>query len=124
MWRASKIFKRIFTSNGKGIDVGYVSKTDVWERLLLAESIKNDFASVVEKYKDTFKPETVEVVMKEIEHESPSDQRTHFSALELDAQKNCGCRPPFEEIKTCLTRLSTRANLVSLMHGLYWILER
>ena len=52
------------TSKGKQISIDYVTKTDVWERKMLADSTKDEFATVAEKYKDDLKPDTVKVAMK------------------------------------------------------------
>jgi hypothetical protein len=52
------------TSAGKELIISYVSKTDVWERKFIAEPLKDQFMAAVEKHKDTFKPDTVEVAVK------------------------------------------------------------
>lgn len=44
--------------------VAYVTKTDVWDRPYLAPSAQDGFAAVAEKYKETFKPDTVKVATK------------------------------------------------------------
>ncbi|KAH0365830.1 hypothetical protein KCU65_g5803, partial [Aureobasidium melanogenum] len=72
------------TSQGKSIAVEFVTKTDVWERTFLAEHQKKEFASVAEKYKDTLKPDTTKVAMKEAEHPSRNDPTQHYSVFELD----------------------------------------
>jgi hypothetical protein len=64
MYRSSQLIKSITTSKGKKIAVAYVTKTDAWERPILAQSTQNEFAAVAEKYKDNLKPETVKVAMK------------------------------------------------------------
>ncbi|KAK2801614.1 hypothetical protein FQN50_007675 [Emmonsiellopsis sp. PD_5] len=84
MYRACQAIKNINTSAGKQIAVAYVTKTDTWERLNLSQTIQDEFATVAEKYKDTLKPETVKVAMKEAEHPSQSDSARHFTAFELD----------------------------------------
>lgn len=52
------------TSQGKTVTVAYVTKTDTWERPYLSQSTQSEFAAVAEKYKDSLKPETVQVAMK------------------------------------------------------------
>lgn len=64
MYRASQLIKTMTTSKGKQISIDYVTKTDVWERKMLAESTKDEFATVAEKYKDDLKSDTVKVAMK------------------------------------------------------------
>jgi hypothetical protein len=64
MYRSCKVITSMTTSKGAQIAVSYVTKTDAWERLILAESVQNEFAAVAEKYKDTLKPGTVKVAMK------------------------------------------------------------
>ncbi|EDN08849.1 hypothetical protein I7I51_00506 [Histoplasma capsulatum] len=84
MYRACQAIKNITTSAGKQIAVAYVTKTDTWERTFLSQTIQNEFTTVAEKYKDTLKPETVKVAMKEAEHPSQSDPARHFTVFELD----------------------------------------
>ncbi|EGE86653.1 hypothetical protein BDBG_07309 [Blastomyces gilchristii SLH14081] len=88
MYRACQAIKNITTSTGKQIAVAYVTKTDTWERAFLSQSIQNEFATVAEKYKDTLKPETIKVAMKEAEHPSQNDPVRHFTAFELDEDEN------------------------------------
>lgn len=64
MYKASQLIKTMTTSKGKQIAIEYVTKTDKWERTMLADSTKNEFAAVAEKYKDGLKPDTVKVAMK------------------------------------------------------------
>lgn len=64
MYRASQLIKTMTTSTGKQVAVAYVSKTDAWERPFLPDTTKDEFVAVAEKYKDTLKPETVQVAMK------------------------------------------------------------
>jgi hypothetical protein len=64
MYKASQLIKTMTTSKGKQISIDYVTKTDVWERTMLADSTKSEFATVAEKYKDDLKPDTVKVAMK------------------------------------------------------------
>ncbi|KAK2766006.1 hypothetical protein FQN54_007521 [Arachnomyces sp. PD_36] len=84
MFRACQAIKNITTSNGKQVAVAYVTKTDVWERKFLSQTVQTEFSRVAEKYKDTLKPETVTVAMKEAEHPSQSDAARHFTVFELD----------------------------------------
>ncbi|KAM3423831.1 hypothetical protein BST61_g1230 [Cercospora zeina] len=87
MWKASSIYKTISTSTGRQIAIGYASETEAWRRIQLADAVKERFATAMEKLKDTFRADTVEVVLKEPEHTSPSDNRTHYSVLELNGKK-------------------------------------
>ncbi|KAK2809483.1 hypothetical protein FQN50_003751 [Emmonsiellopsis sp. PD_5] len=84
MLKACNTIKTITTSAGKEVVVAYVTKTDVWERTFLSPDVQNEFAAVAEKYKDTLKPETVKVAMKETEHPDKKGHRTHYSAIEID----------------------------------------
>ncbi|CAK4033848.1 Hypothetical predicted protein [Lecanosticta acicola] len=83
MYKSSQLIKNITTSKGKLIAIEYVTKTDTWERRIIAQSRKND-----EKYKETLKPDTVTVDVKEAEHPSSNDPAEHFSAFELDKDNN------------------------------------
>ncbi|DAA79011.1 TPA_exp: Uncharacterized protein A8136_2796 [Trichophyton benhamiae CBS 112371] len=84
MFRACQFIKYITTSAGRQIRVAFVTKTDVWERAFLSKEVQNEFAAVAEKYKDTIKPETVTLAMKEAEHPSQNDPAKHFTVFELD----------------------------------------
>jgi len=64
MYKAGNFIKSMTTSSDKKIAVGHVSKTDGFERTILARSVQDKFAEVAEKYKDTLKPETTKVAMK------------------------------------------------------------
>lgn len=64
MWRASSIYKTISTSTGRQIAIGYVSETETWKRVQLADAVKEGFATAMEKNKDTFRADTIEVVLK------------------------------------------------------------
>ncbi|KAF4628093.1 hypothetical protein G7Y89_g10059 [Cudoniella acicularis] len=88
MFRTSKFIQSMTTSKGKQIAIDFVSKTDTWERHILAQSIKEEFVQVAEKYKETLKPDTVKIAMKEAEHPSTNDPIEHFSAFELDKDDN------------------------------------
>ncbi|PPJ57954.1 hypothetical protein CBER1_11086 [Cercospora berteroae] len=88
MYKASQLIKTMTTSKGKQIAVEYVTKTDSWERKMLASSVQTEFVAVAEKYKDNLKPETVKVAMKEAEHPSRADATQHYSAFELDKNNN------------------------------------
>ncbi|KAJ5216912.1 hypothetical protein N7468_009920 [Penicillium chermesinum] len=86
MYRTSKSIKNMTTSNGKQVALGYVKKTNAWERPFLPKITQDMFVDVAEKYKDTLKPETVEVAMKE--SDSPNDAAQHWSTLEIDKDEN------------------------------------
>ncbi|KAF2486784.1 hypothetical protein BDY17DRAFT_321550 [Neohortaea acidophila] len=81
---ATELICKIVTTRGKEIRVAYVSKTTDWRRVLLAESVQQDFAGMMEKKKDTFRPGTVEVAMKEPKHANAADPRQHFTVYGLN----------------------------------------
>ncbi|EED15819.1 conserved hypothetical protein [Talaromyces stipitatus ATCC 10500] len=88
MYRACQVIRNVTTSAGKQVAVAYVTKTDAWERMILSQDVQTEFVTVAEKYKDTLKPETVKVAMKEAEHPSQADPARHFTVFELDKDEN------------------------------------
>lgn len=45
---SSALIKNI-TKNGKNLTLKYATKTDTWNRPVLAQSVKNDFSKAIEK---------------------------------------------------------------------------
>ncbi|KAK2796917.1 hypothetical protein FQN50_009376 [Emmonsiellopsis sp. PD_5] len=72
----------------RNIVLEYVSETTEWKRTFVDKDVLDRFASTVEKSLETLRPDTAFVSMKEKEHESPRDGKSHFSVLELDQGKN------------------------------------
>ncbi|EQL36327.1 hypothetical protein BDFG_02067 [Blastomyces dermatitidis ATCC 26199] len=73
---------------GREIVLEFVSETTEWKRTFIDKSVLDDFAATAEKSLDTLRADTAYVAMKEKEHDSKSDRRSHFSVLELDKSKN------------------------------------
>ncbi|KAL9097945.1 MAG: hypothetical protein Q9163_006297 [Psora crenata] len=70
----------------KRISVESVDQTTAWKRPTgyPSANTKEVFSNVVDKNSDSFRPETVKVAMKESQHQSDIDNRTHYTAYELD----------------------------------------
>ncbi|KGO73768.1 hypothetical protein PITC_039790 [Penicillium italicum] len=66
------------------VKVGYVDKTDAWNRPYLSPEIQAKFKATSEKKLSSLKPETDMVALQETPHTSESDNRTHFTAVEMD----------------------------------------
>ncbi|KAK2005317.1 hypothetical protein LZ32DRAFT_597317, partial [Colletotrichum eremochloae] len=84
---AKVLSTKIVTQISKGdrvVQVGFVEKTDIWHRKFLNNEVQVKFANAAEGYIDTFKSDTKAVALQETPHKSQSDNRTHFTAVELD----------------------------------------
>ncbi|KAH7359959.1 hypothetical protein BKA66DRAFT_573883 [Pyrenochaeta sp. MPI-SDFR-AT-0127] len=84
---SSQVLKTI-TKDGRTIAVNLVDKTGAWIHPagLTASSVTDKFSAAVEQNFDKIGSETTAVAMKESDHQSPADRRTHYTAYELDAQ--------------------------------------
>ncbi|PYI08834.1 hypothetical protein BO78DRAFT_416432 [Aspergillus sclerotiicarbonarius CBS 121057] len=75
---------------GKKIAVEFVDKTTTWIRPsgFPATSVQSEFVQVVEENIESLKATTSIVAMKESEHQSDMDKRLHYTAFELDSNRN------------------------------------
>ncbi|KAI1865298.1 uncharacterized protein JN550_008346 [Neoarthrinium moseri] len=72
------------TKDSRVVQIGFVDKTDIWNRTVLSAEVQQKFTKVAEGYIDTLRPDTNTVALQETPHKSESDNRTHFTAVELD----------------------------------------
>ncbi|KXG46489.1 uncharacterized protein PGRI_053450 [Penicillium griseofulvum] len=64
--------------------VGYVDRTDAWNRPYLSLEFQAKFKATSEKKLSSLKPETDMVSLQGTPHASESDNRRHFTAVEMD----------------------------------------
>ncbi|KAK2766243.1 hypothetical protein FQN54_007760 [Arachnomyces sp. PD_36] len=78
------------SKGGKSVAVEFVERTTAWVRAsgFPAMSVRTDFVQVVQENMDTLQPSTTIVAMKESEHQSDMDKRMHYTAFELDSNRN------------------------------------
>ncbi|KAK0125549.1 hypothetical protein ONS95_000443 [Cadophora gregata] len=67
------------------VGVGYVEKTDIWTRSFIDSGVQKQFAAAAQQHMDSFRTDTTAVALQETPHKSNSDNRTHFTAVELNA---------------------------------------
>ncbi|KUL81689.1 hypothetical protein ZTR_09994 [Talaromyces verruculosus] len=74
---------------GRNIAVEVVDKTTAWIRpsSFPIASVRSDFVEVVQENFDNLQPSTAAVAMKESEHQSDKDKRMHYTAFELDSNR-------------------------------------
>ena len=61
---ASALSKNSTSATGKNLAIYYVTETDSWKRLFIAEDTKQEFIDVVEANKSQLSPNTALVGMK------------------------------------------------------------
>ncbi|KKK12848.1 hypothetical protein ARAM_006572 [Aspergillus rambellii] len=76
----------VLSSGARTVKVGYVDQTDVWKRVYLSPEIQMKFKATSEKHLSSLKAETDMVAFQETPHTSESDNRTHFTAVEIDGK--------------------------------------
>ncbi|PGH31871.1 hypothetical protein GX50_05369 [[Emmonsia] crescens] len=81
---------QIIQKGGKSIAVECVDKTTAWIRPagFPTTTIQSEFVQVIEENMDSLQPTTAIVAMKESEHKSDKDKRMHYTAFELDDNRN------------------------------------
>ncbi|EPE02257.1 hypothetical protein F503_08569 [Ophiostoma piceae UAMH 11346] len=84
---AKVLSTKVITTLVKGsrsVQVGYVDSTDRWKRPFLSDTVRDKFTETTEGYIDTLRPDTKMVALQETPHQSAADNRTHFTAVELN----------------------------------------
>ncbi|KAJ5776723.1 uncharacterized protein N7511_001734 [Penicillium nucicola] len=76
----------VLSIGARMVKVGYVDKTDAWNRVYLSPEIQEKFKATSAKELSSLKPETDMVALQETPHASESDNRTHFTAVEIDGK--------------------------------------
>ncbi|KAK4170887.1 hypothetical protein QBC36DRAFT_225748 [Triangularia setosa] len=75
------------TKGARTVKSGFVDQsTKGWRRIQLDSGIQAKFDKEVEARIDTFRKETTVVALQETPHKSKADNRTHFTALEMDGK--------------------------------------
>ncbi|CAG8957118.1 hypothetical protein HYFRA_00009319 [Hymenoscyphus fraxineus] len=72
------------TNGMRTVGVGYVDRTDQWSRSFLSSGVEAAFKAVAEKNIDSYRPDTTAVALQETPHTSSRDNRTHFTAVEVN----------------------------------------
>ncbi|KAF2732068.1 hypothetical protein EJ04DRAFT_514187 [Polyplosphaeria fusca] len=74
----------------KTVAVEFVDKTTTWTRPagFPSTSAQSEFVQVVKDNINTLQSTTATVAMKESEHQSDKDKRMHYTAFELDNNRN------------------------------------
>ncbi|THV69256.1 hypothetical protein D6D28_06039 [Aureobasidium pullulans] len=71
---------------GRRLSVEYATKTDAWNRIYLAESVKTGFVEAVENAE--VPANATKAVLAEKEHPSVSDSKDHFTTAFQDTNGN------------------------------------
>ncbi|KAI0402010.1 hypothetical protein F4802DRAFT_578101 [Xylaria palmicola] len=72
------------TQGSRTVQVGYVDRTDFWVRSQIHSGALRDFKKIAVRYIDTLRSDTQMVSLQETPHTSISDNRTHFTAVEIN----------------------------------------
>ncbi|KAK2749960.1 hypothetical protein FQN55_002677 [Onygenales sp. PD_40] len=81
---SSRLIKQV-SQGTRTLAVEFVDRTTSWQRpeCALPESVKDEFAQLVQDNIDTFNSQATKVAMKESEHQSEANMRKHYTAFEL-----------------------------------------
>ncbi|KAK2735652.1 hypothetical protein FQN55_002163 [Onygenales sp. PD_40] len=82
---STKLFG-VLTLGTRTVKVGYVDQTENWKRTHLSPETQQKFKNTTEKLLPSLKVDTDTVALQETPHESESDNRTHFTAVEIDGE--------------------------------------
>ncbi|KAJ9150521.1 hypothetical protein NKR19_g5228 [Coniochaeta hoffmannii] len=74
----------VITQGSRVVQVGYVDRTDQWKRVHLNEEVQRKFKDATEQNLSSLRSDTEVVALQETPHKSERDNRTHFTAVELD----------------------------------------
>ncbi|PYI01178.1 hypothetical protein BO78DRAFT_379582 [Aspergillus sclerotiicarbonarius CBS 121057] len=82
----NQIFKKAFigtiAKNGKTIQVSVATETTHWRRPdSIAQNMKDRVFTALENHSAPLPEYTAEIIIRESEHESQNDKRTHFTGV-------------------------------------------
>ncbi|KAI1405312.1 hypothetical protein F4819DRAFT_444779 [Hypoxylon fuscum] len=77
-----KLLGSVLTPSGKNVAISAATRTTNWTRTdAAAELMKESLEAAIEKNEDVLPPGTTEVCTRETTHMSPSDSRSHITAV-------------------------------------------
>ncbi|KAK4244386.1 hypothetical protein C7999DRAFT_17365, partial [Corynascus novoguineensis] len=67
------------------VTVGYVTKTSLWQRIILSQDVEDQFVPAVQEKADAgnLSKDVKSVALILTPHASEADSRTHFTAFEM-----------------------------------------